>query len=549
MATTGDRRLEAPAEARIPAPDVVPTETKDVSAATPVDHADHPDPHAVSTTTSPPPGALPKSSEAASASHRWRKWLLLLAAVVGLVVGVYFLVPLVETMLNTVFTDDAYVNGHVTFVAPRVAGQVSWVLVDDNYRVKKGDLLVQLDKEPYQVQVAIRQAAVDAAQADLVAAHAQVQSIAAQAHAYRYQLEHAIENVHTQIANLRAFVATLNSSKANLELARANLRRGEQLLPGGGISNEELDQRRQTVKVQEAAVDQSLQSVYATRVGLGLPAQPEPGHGLGDVPPDLDQNFSSVRQALGQLRQSAVQLGYFPTTWTATPKQAVEEFYKQDPEGNLDKIIARLAANAPAVKQAETRLVQARADLDDAKLNLRYCDIVSEIDGVVTRRNVNPGNNVSVGQGLMAIRSLTEIWIDANFKETQLADLRIGQRVRCEVDMYGSRHEFEGRITGFTMGTGQTLALLPPQNATGNFVKIVQRLPVRIELTDYHPEKVPLFVGLSVVPYVYYKEPPTGPHAGEVLQPPFSLPQVSTVPSALGALPTEAPRLEGTGSP
>jgi membrane fusion protein (multidrug efflux system) len=111
----------------------------------------------------------------------------------------------------------------------------------------------------------------------------------------------------------------------------------------------------------------------------------------------------------------------------------------------------------------------------------------------------------------MAVRSLTEIWIDANFKETQLADLRIGQRVKLEVDTYGSRHEFEGRITGFTTGTGQTLALLPPQNATGNFVKIVQRLPVRIELTSYDPDSTPLFVGLSVTPYVYYQEPPTGP--------------------------------------
>ena len=106
-----------------------------------------------------------------------------------------------------------------------------------------------------------------------------------------------------------------------------------------------------------------------------------------------------------------------------------------------------------------------------------------------------------------------------------MANLRIGQRVRCEVDMYGSRQEFEGRITGFTMGTGQTLALLPPQNATGNFVKIVQRLPVRIELTDYDPDKLPLFVGLSVTPYVYYKEPPTGPNAGAFLQRLAELPQ------------------------
>src|SRR3974390_3448176 len=125
----------------------------------------------------------------------------------------------------------------------------------------------------------------------------------------------------------------------------------------------------------------------------------------------------------------------------------------------------------------------------------------------------------------MAVRSLTEIGIDANVKETQLAELRIGQRVKVEVDMYGGRREFAGRITGFTMGTGQTLALLPPQNATGNFVKIVQRLPVKIELTDYDPEQSPLFIGLSVVPYVYVYEPPAGPHAGEVLQPFAALPQ------------------------
>src|SRR5262249_6197992 len=164
----------------------------------------------------------------------------------------------------------------------------------------------------------------------------------------------------------------------------------------------------------------------------------------------------------------------------------------------------------------------------DAHTPRRRC--ARETTGLPPRRNVNPGNNVQVGQSLMAVRSLTEIWIDANFKETQLADLRIGQRVRIEVDMYGSRREYEGRITGFTMGTGQTLALLPPQNATGNFVKIVQRLPVRIELTDYKPERDPLFIGLSVTPYVYYKEPPAGPHAGEFLHPPSSLPQRSTEP-------------------
>ena len=107
-----------------------------------------------------------------------------------------------------------------------------------------------------------------------------------------------------------------------------------------------------------------------------------------------------------------------------------------------------------AVRLAEAKRLQAVRDLAEAELDLRYCEITSEIDGVVTSRSVNPGNHVSAGQSLMAVRSLTEIWVDANFKETQLADLRIGQRVRCEVDMYGGRSEFEGRITGFTMGTG-----------------------------------------------------------------------------------------------
>lgn len=143
---------------------------------------------------------------------------------------------------------------------------------------------------------------------------------------------------------------------------------------------------------------------------------------------------------------------------------------------------------------------------------------MAKFDGVVTRRNVNPGDQVLAGQGLMALRSLTDIWVDANFKETQLANLRIGQPVELDVDMYGRRRHFQGRVSGFTMGTGSTLALLPAENATGNFVKVVQRLPVRIELTNYDPDVAPLFIGLSVTPYVYIREKPTGPNAGKMLQ-------------------------------
>jgi membrane fusion protein (multidrug efflux system) len=456
--------------------------------------------------------------------------------VTGLGVGLYYLIPWIVTALNTVSTDDAYVNSHVTFVAPRVAGQVlpDGVLVDDNYRVKAGDILVRLDKVPYQVQVEIKKAALVAAKRDLGVAEAQARGQVALARSNRYKLEHAMEDVRNQIANLGASVATLNSRKATLELAKSNLKRGEELAPGGGISKEELDVRRQTVKVDEAAVEQALQTVYAQRVTLGLPAEPPKYHDLAEVPANLDQNFSTVRQALATLLQSAAQLGYFPTSWNATPKEAEAEFYKRESGRNLDQIYDKLVHAAPAVMQAEARVLQARADLDQAELNLQYCDVVSDIDGVVTRRNVNPGNYVTVGQSLMAVRSLKEIWIDANFKETQLADLRIGQQVRCEVDMYGSRHEYEGRITGFTMGTGETLALLPPQNATGNFVKIVQRLPVRIELSGYDPDKdPPLFAGLSVTPYVYYKRPVDSqvPNAGKVLQAPYELPKGATVPT------------------
>src|SRR5262245_5231124 len=308
MASTNDQRSETSAEARRASAEAVQTEAKHPAPAVPADQAASAGHHGAPTTTPPGAdatglaGAASKPSE--KPSHPWRKWVLLAVAVGGLAIGAHFLVPTVETMLNTVSTDDAYVNGHVTFVAPRVAGQVSEVLVDDNYRVKKGDVLVRLDKEPYEVQLAIKKAAVEAAETDLTAAQAQVRSLVAQARANRFKLEHAIEDVNNQIANLRAAVATLNSRKATLDLAKSNLKRGEDLGPSGGISKEELDQRKQTVKVDQAGVDQALQQVYAIRVGLGLPAEPAKGKELTDVPPNLDQTFSSVRQALGTLLQS-----------------------------------------------------------------------------------------------------------------------------------------------------------------------------------------------------------------------------------------------------
>jgi membrane fusion protein (multidrug efflux system) len=461
-------------------------------------------------------------------STRRRRLLLGVLGVLVLAAALWFGIPYILLSLRTVSTDDAFVNGHVTFVAARVHGQVSRVLVDDNYRVHKGDLLVELDKEPFQDAVAVKKAAVDSAEADLQAARAQARGIEAQAKSRRENLQHAMEDVANQISLLHARVAGVEKSKASLKLAELDFERAKQLLPSASIPKQEYDRREATLSVARAQLTQSVADVYQIRVSLGLPAQPEGDGDLGQVPPDLDQTFSSVLQAQAELIQSASQLGVVHS-YNQTPKQMLEEFDKQ---GDINRTFARLAAAAPAVKQAEAKLVAANRDLAVAELDLRYCDIVAEIDGVVTRRNVNPGNDVQVGQSLMAIRSLTEIWVDANFKETQLGDLRIGQPVDLYVDMYGGRRVFNGRITGFTMGTGSTLALLPPQNATGNYVKVVQRLPVRIELQGYDPDKTPLFIGTSVVPYVYIKKPPTGPDAGKFLQ--ASVPQSPASSSAGG---------------
>jgi membrane fusion protein, multidrug efflux system len=475
----------------------------------------------------PPTAPAPEMSH--KTSHR--PWTWILAAVIAVVV-VIFGGRWIVGIINTVSTDDAYVNGHVTFVAPRVPGQVTRVLVDDNNRVHKGDLLVELDKEPYQVAVNIAQSAVDSAQADLVAAQAQTRALEGQTRSLRFSLEHAIEDVDNQIAVLDAKVATLESKKAVLARAQADYDRAVPLAKSGAVSTEELDARTEALLVGKADVQEALEGVYEVRASLGLPPKPAAGEELTDVPPDLDQTFSAVRQAQMALVQSASEIGYVDS-FNLPPKQMIANFYKRDPTGDIDKIYAKLLINAPAVKQAEAKLNVAQQNLDQANLNLSYCDVYSEIDGVVTRRNVNPGDNVIAGQSLMAVRSITEIWVDANFKETQLANLRIGQAVDLDVDMYGRHHAFKGRISGFTMGTGSTLALLPAENATGNFVKVVQRLPVRIDLIDYDPDKMPLFIGLSVTPTVHLDEEPSGPNAGGVLQPYFFGSNPTTQPDAL----------------
>lgn len=461
---------------------------------------------------SPPP--LPPARSAPARPVNKRRWVIGAVIVLLIVLFCVFGIPEIRLAFNTVSTDDAYVNGHVTFVAPRVGGQISRVLVDDNNRVHKGDILAQLDKEPYEVAVSQKQAEVDTATADLAAATATARGIEAEARAKRWALQHAIENVDNQISVLDARVAALDKSRAAQVLAQAEFARAQALIGKNVVSQQDYDKRQAELTAANAGVTQTLAEIYQVRVSLGLPAHPADGAALDSVPADLDETFSGVLQAQSNLIQSAAQLGVIHS-FNQSPKEMIAQFEKL---GDIDAIFTQLAADAPAVKQAKAKLEAAKRDLAQAQLNLRYCDIVADIDGVVTRRNVNPGDYVQIGQNLMAVRSLKDIWIDANFKETQLRDLRIGMPVDVYVDMYGSRHRFKGRVSGFTMGTGSTLALLPAENATGNFVKVVQRLPVRIDLEDYDADKDTLFVGTSVVPYIYIHKPLSGPDAGKFLQ-------------------------------
>ncbi len=178
-----------------------------------------------------------------------------------------------------------------------------------------------------------------------------------------------------------------------------------------------------------------------------------------------------------------------------------------------------------------------------ARLNLSYCEIRADIDGFISNRSVNPGDRVASGQRLLAIRAFDDTWIDCNFKETQLEPIRIGQPVDLTLDAYPGK-VFRGRVSGFSPGTGSSTALLPAENATGNFVKIVQRLPVRVDLVGGNPPDTPLFCGLSVVPSIRIYDRPAGPNAGQRLRGDF--PAVATRP---GPFTTAVPHTKTRSKP
>ncbi|MFO0891973.1 MAG: efflux RND transporter periplasmic adaptor subunit [Isosphaeraceae bacterium] len=441
----------------------------------------------------------------------------------GVVAAAFWLWPRIVLAFSTVSTDDAYVAGHVTYVAPRVAGTVLKVHVDDNQAVTAGQLLVELDPEPYQIVVDRAAASLKAAEAQVGQARTQGRAVVAGIRAAWSNVRLAMDQVTEQIEKLKASVATRDKAVAERALAEAELRRARNLFQANSGTQQVVDQREASYQVAAASEREAHQQIFLNRAALGLTPIPPADQPLQGVSDDLKMRVPVVRAALAELINTAVKIGIQIPPIEEDPETVYNNFVSRAPGGDLDRYLNELVEGSPAVAIARAGVEQAARALDQAKLDLRDTRITASLSGLIGRRLVNPGNRVQAGQGLMALRSLEDVWIDANFKETQLADLQIGQEVEILADAYPGR-SYRGRISGFGAGTGASTALLPPENATGNFVKVVQRLPVRIDLTDGNPSDAPLFIGLSVEPRVYIRRAPSGPFAGQKLRRPVESP-------------------------
>jgi membrane fusion protein (multidrug efflux system) len=376
-------------------------------------------------------------------------------------------------------TDDAYVRGDITPLSAQVEGYVRRVPVDDFQRVKAGELVVQIEDDDYRARVA-------QAEADLQAAKAEARGIEAEARSRRWKLQRAVEDLDNQIALLHARVAALDKSKAVLTLAQIDFGRAKQLLGTPAESRQQYDRAQRALSTADAQVNEALAQVYQARASLGLPAQPTSGEDLGQVPPDLDQTFSSVLEAQADLIQSAAQLGVIHS-YAQSPKQMLDEFAKQ---GDIDRYFAQLTTEAPAVKQAE-------AKLDLAKINLGYTRISAPAGGEVSERDVRAGQYVHAGSQVITVVP-DNVWVVANYKETQLTHVAIGQRAEIRVDTFPGI-AIDAIVDSIAPASGAQFSLLPPDNATGNFTKVVQRIPVKLRIAPDNPLAGKLRPGMSVV--------------------------------------------------
>ncbi len=356
-------------------------------------------------------------------------------------------------------TDDAEVDGHIYPISARVSGQVKKVNFDDGQVVRKGDVLVQIDPTDYQV-------ALDRAKADYQDALAQAQAaqygVPVQSVGSVSQIRSATADMSSATAGVAAAQKQVDAAQQQILEAQANavklnkdVERYQQLLGKREISQQQFDQATAAATAANATVSARQAELLSAQAQVKIAE-------------------SRIEQANAEIKNAQ-----------ATPNT--------------------VAATKSKADSAAAQALRSKTALDQAQLNLGYTTIVAPVDGVVGKRSVQVGENVGVGQDLMAIVPLQDVWVTANFKETQLAHMQPGQPVRVKVDTYGGR-KWDGHVTSIGGATGAKYSLLPPENATGNYVKVVQRIPVRIDFDgndkpDFNKDGL-LRPGMSVEPDV-----------------------------------------------
>jgi membrane fusion protein (multidrug efflux system) len=366
-------------------------------------------------------------------------------------------------------TDDAQIEGHITPVGTRVGGAVLDVLIKENQEVKAGDVLVRIDPRDYEValsraraELADAEAALAAAQSGVpiveVTSSSDVQRAAGSTDAATAASTAAARDIEAARARQTAAEARVAEAKATAERARKDRDRLAPLAAKEEISQQQFDAAVAAATVAEAAVASAEATVAEATSGVTVA---ESRH---------QQSQAALRQA--QASQSA--------TRTA-PAQV------RSAQARLDAARARVAQEQASVREAE--------------LKLEYTVIKAPASGVISRKSVEPGQVLQPGQSLLALVGVDEVWVIANVKETQLATIRPGQKVAIAIDAFD--HDLDGVVESIAPATGAKFSLLPAQNASGNFVKVVQRVPVKIAIRGDAEQLRRLRPGLSVVPTIY----------------------------------------------
>jgi membrane fusion protein (multidrug efflux system) len=397
---------------------------------------------------SPPGQELPPEQPVGKGLPRKVRILAVVGVVVLVVAGVLYSLH-ARQYENT---DDAQVDGHIHPISARVNGTVLWVnpQVEENHSVAAGAVLIDIDPADDKAAVASAQAEVDRLRANAAASSAEVPVQSANALGQLRAAEAAVvqvrQGVGTEIANLKAAKARVEQAQANFARSEADRQRYSNLLAKQEISRSEYDQRATEARDARAALDGAEADVAAAE---GRVAQARAGVAQQEA------NLDKARTAPQQIAEVRARFG-----------------------------------------SASADLARAEAQLETAKLNLSYTHIVAPVPGVIGHKSVESGQRVQPGQELLTIVQLDDAWITANFKETQLRLVRPGQPAEIHVDSYGI--DLSGRVESIGAATGARFSLLPPENASGNFVKVVQRLPVRIRLDRPQEPQRPLRPGMSV---------------------------------------------------